>query len=126
MENVKDFSGVAKLFQLRGEVMPLFFVNQKLGLAKADEDLKKNCTVIVLKHNGRSYGVVVDDIINQQQIVIKKLGEDLSDKIGIMGSSIMSDGMPALILDLFELFKKDLRQSKAYLNFKQKSDTQAS
>ena len=126
IENVKDFSGVAKLFQLRGEVMPLFFINQKLGLAKADEDLEKNCTVIVLKHNGRSYGVVVDDIINQQQIVIKKLGEDLSDKIGIMGSSIMSDGMPALILDLFELFKKDLRQSKAYLNFKQKSDTQAS
>jgi len=96
--------------------MPLFHINKKLG-AKVTE--KKSNIVVVVKGLERSFGVAVDDVLIQQQIVIKKLGEDLKGKQGIMGSAIMSDGMPSLIVDLFELFKKDLSASKAHKDFKE-------
>ncbi len=114
--DIEKFTGAAELFKLRGEVMPLFHINKKLG-AKVTE--KKSNIVVVVKGLERSFGVAVDDVLIQQQIVIKKLGEDLKGKQGIMGSAIMSDGMPSLIVDLFELFKKDLSASKAHKDFKE-------
>ena len=45
----------------------------------------------------------MDDILHQQQVVIKKLGEEIISKKGFMGSSILGDGMPALILDLHQM-----------------------
>ena len=114
--DIEKFTGSAELFKLRGEVMPLFHINKKLG-AKVTE--RKSNIVVVVKGLGRSFGVAVDDVLIQQQIVIKKLGEDLKGKQGIMGSAIMSDGMPSLIVDLFELFKNDLSASKAHKDFKE-------
>ncbi|MCO4753269.1 MAG: chemotaxis protein CheA [Bacteriovoracaceae bacterium] len=114
--DVEKFTGAAELFRLRGEVMPLFHINKKLG-AKVEQ--KASNIVVVVKGLGRSFGVAVDDVLIQQQIVIKKLGEDLRGKQGIMGSAIMSDGMPSLILDLFELFKNDLKESKAHKEYKE-------
>jgi two-component system chemotaxis sensor kinase CheA len=64
---------------------------------------------------------VVDDIINQQQIVIKKLGEDVRGQKGIIGSAIMADGMPSLILDLLELFKDDLKASKGHQKYRERN-----
>ena len=113
--DIETFSGVAKLFELRGEVLPLFFINHKLGKKEKEET---SHTVIIVRGAQQAFGVVVDNIINQQQIVIKKLGEDLSGKQGIIGSAIMSDGMPSLILDLFELFREQMKQSTTTNKFK--------
>jgi two-component system chemotaxis sensor kinase CheA len=113
--DIETFSGVAKLFKLRGEVLPLFFINHKLGKKEKEET---SHTVIIVRGAQQAFGVVVDNIINQQQIVIKKLGEDLSGKQGIIGSAIMSDGMPSLILDLFELFREQMKQSTRTNKFK--------
>jgi len=113
--DIETFSGVAKLFKLRGEVLPLFFINHKLGKKEKEET---SHSVIIVRGAQQAFGVVVDNIINQQQIVIKKLGEDLSGKQGIIGSAIMSDGMPSLILDLFELFREQMKQSTTTNKFK--------
>ena len=113
--DIETFSGVAKLFELRGEVLPLFFINHKLGKKEKEET---SHSVIIVRGTQQAFGVVVDNIINQQQIVIKKLGEDLSGKQGIIGSAIMSDGMPSLILDLFELFREQMKQSTTTNKFK--------
>jgi two-component system chemotaxis sensor kinase CheA len=110
-KDVETFSGVANLFKLRGEVLPLFFVNDKLGLKNQEST---SHTVVIVRGLNHAFGVVVEDILNQQQIVIKKLGEDIQNRKGIIGSAIMSDGMPSLILDLVELFKGDIKQSQAY------------
>jgi two-component system chemotaxis sensor kinase CheA len=111
-EEVQEFSGVSKLFKLRGEVLPLFWVNKKVG-HKVKESNRH--TVIIVRGLQHAFGVVVDDILYQQQVVIKKLGADARGKKGIMGSAIMADGMPSIILDLFELFKDDVKSNK---NFK--------
>ena len=47
-------------------------------------------------------------------IVIKNLGEDIKGKQGIIGSAIMSNGMPSFILDLFEMYRDDLKKSQGY------------
>jgi two-component system chemotaxis sensor kinase CheA len=119
LTEVESFSGIANLFKLRGEVLPLFHINTKLGKA-----LKHDCenyTVVVVRGLNYAFGVVVDDIINQQQIVIKKLGKDVRGQKGIIGSAIMADGMPSLILDLLELFKDDLKASKGYQKYKERN-----
>ncbi len=114
-EKIEEFSGGMKLITLRGEVIPLFYINEKLG-QKINNNEKQ--IVIVVRGLNYAFGVVVDDILNQQQIVIKQIGEDIRDKNGIMGSAIMGDGKPAFILDIFELFKNDLKKSRGYEKLK--------
>ena len=45
----------------------------------------------------------MDEIVGQQQVVIKSLGDDLAGLKGVSGSTILGDGQPALILDVAEL-----------------------
>ncbi|MBN22096.1 MAG: hypothetical protein CL678_12520 [Bdellovibrionaceae bacterium] len=119
---IENFSGIARLFKVRGEVLPLFHINSKLGKKLTPES---QYTVIILRGSTYSFGVVVEDILNQQQIVIKKLGDDIPNKKGMMGSAIMADGMPAIILDFYELFKDDLNASRGYKNMKIKQSKAA-
>lgn len=116
-DKIESFPGIASLFKLRGEALPLFHLNNKLGHKPSE---KESRTVIVIRGLSHAFGVEVDDIIHQQQIVIKKLGADLQNKVGIMGSAIMSDGKPSLIIDLFEIFKNDLKASKGYKKYNKK------
>jgi two-component system chemotaxis sensor kinase CheA len=60
----------------------------------------------------RSFAVLVDDILHQQQVVIKKLGDEIKNQKGFMGSTILGDGRPALILDLIELFSGSMKKKK--------------
>jgi two-component system chemotaxis sensor kinase CheA len=112
---IETFSGVSKLFKLRGDVLPLFYINQKIGKKNLERDFE---TILVVKEHNFKLGVVVDDILTQQQIVIKKLGLDIKNAKGMMGSAIMSDGKPALILDLLEIFKDDLKKSQGFKKIK--------
>jgi two-component system chemotaxis sensor kinase CheA len=61
--------------------------------------------LIVRDGSGKSAAILVDQIVAQQQVVIKPLGSELTGKLGLMGSAILGDGKPALILDLFEILK---------------------
>lgn len=114
-DDVENYPGIGQLFTLRGEVLPLFNINKKIGKPIVEEE---DHTVIIVRGLSYTFGVVVEDILNQQQIVIKKLGEDARNQAGIIGSAIMADGMPSLILDLFEFFKDDFKQSRGYQKFK--------
>jgi two-component system chemotaxis sensor kinase CheA len=115
-KEIEVFSGAAELCRVRGEVYPLFFLNAKLGGKRMERDSE---TVIIVRGQGQSYGISVDNIVNQQQIVIKKLGDDIRGKKGIMGSAIMGDGRPSFILDVHELFKDDFKKSRGYEKIKQ-------
>lgn len=54
----------------------------------------------------KRYGIKVDDLIGQQEVVIKTLGSYLGKIDGIAGSTIMGDGTVVMILDIHELFNK--------------------
>ena len=67
---------------------------------------------IIVNNNERSFAVLVDDILHQQQVVIKKLGDEIRNQNGFMGSTILGDGRPAIILDLVELFSLMMKKRK--------------
>lgn len=110
-KEIEKFSGGTELFRLRGEVLPLFYMKSKINQKVSHSD---NEIIIVVKTANYTFGVAVEDIIRQQQIVIKQIGEDIKDKKGIIGAAILGDGKPVFILDLFELFESGLKESRGY------------
>ncbi len=110
---IESFTGGGELLRLRGDVIPLFDLGAKLGKITKKSDTNIIIVVRGLKH---PFGVCIEDVVRQQQIVVKKLGLDIQGQKGLMGSAIMGDGRPSLILDLFELYKDDLKESRSYKN----------
>jgi len=98
-------TGKGDCLNLRGEVLPLKRASELLGIKMDTKPLTDQIAIIVSGKAG-VYAVAVDDIIQQQQVVIKKLGDEIKDKKGFVGSSILGDGLPAFILDLDELSAK--------------------
>jgi two-component system chemotaxis sensor kinase CheA len=108
---VHHVNGVGDCLKIRGEVMPLFRISKALQRNIVEKPLNEQIAIIV-NTNERSFAVLVDDILHQQQVVIKKLGEEIKNQKGFMGSSILGDGRPAFILDLIELFAGSMKKKK--------------
>ena len=104
--------GVGDCLKIRGEVIPLFKISKALQRTVVDKPIHEQIAIIV-NTNDRSFAVLVDDILHQQQVVIKKLGEEIKNQKGFMGSSILGDGRPAFILDLVELFAGSMKKKKS-------------
>jgi two-component system chemotaxis sensor kinase CheA len=84
---------------LRGELLPLFRLSRLFEIEDAVEDPAEGI-VVVVESGGRKVGLLIDELLGQQQTVIKSLGETLRGIRGISGASIMSDGRVALIIDI--------------------------
>ena len=61
---------------------------------------------LIIRTGAKPFAILVDDIIGQFQVVIKKLGPEFTGMKGIAGSTILGDGRPALILEPNELIKR--------------------
>lgn len=109
---VHHVNGVGDCLKIRGEVIPLFKISKALQRNLNEKPLHEQIAIIV-NTNERSFAVLVDDILHQQQVVIKKLGEEIKNQKGFMGSSILGDGRPAFILDLLELFAGSMKKKKS-------------
>ena len=109
---IQSYEGRGNLLKLRGEVLPLFGISGKLRVPTSElayeEQSQGDSAVIVVRNNQIAFGVEVPEILSQQQIVIKKLGPEIREKKGLMGSSIMGDGKPAFIIDLIDMFQAEL------------------
>ena len=93
-----EFMRSAAVYRLRGSLLPLVFLDQELGLPPAPQDAE--CHIAVLRFGARSFGLVVDDIVDFQEVVVKPLGRHLKGIPLYAGSTLMGDGRPALILDV--------------------------
>jgi len=106
----------------RGEMMkwqdsmvPLFQLDRLFGAAASERDLTQ-ATVVVVEAEDRIAGLAVDEILGQQQIVIKSLGSFMQSIPGVAGGAIMGDGRVGMILDaggLVRLATDDGSQSRA-------------
>jgi len=83
----------------RAELMPLIRLYELLKVRPSTEDPSQGLIVIV-EDNGRKCCLLVDDLLGQQQVVIKNLGETLGRIPGVSGGAIMGDGRVTLILDV--------------------------
>lgn len=98
-ENVKTVHGMPATL-LRGEVLTLCDLSKMLCMPRASEEESNEYPVVVVRTGKTRVGFIVDELIGQQDIVIKSLGRFLSKIKGIAGATILGDGNVALILDV--------------------------
>jgi len=109
---VEHVNGVGECLKIRGQVIPLFKISKTLQRNVKDRPTHEQIAIIV-NNDEKSFAVLVDDILHQQQVVIKKLGSEIQNQKGFMGSSILGDGRPAFILDLIELYSGSMKKKKS-------------
>lgn len=88
-----------EVINLRGMVIPLIRLNKILDI-EAPEVEPESLTVVIVNKGEKQAGLVVDNLIGQQEIVIKSLGKFISNSKIISGATILGDGEIALILDV--------------------------
>ncbi len=66
---------------------------------------------LVVRTGTKPWALMVDDILRQQQVVTKPLGDELKSLVGISGSTILGDGRPCLILEPNELLKRKINRT---------------
>ena len=96
----------APVYRLRGRLLPLVFLNRELKLAadaRPTTERDGAVNIVVLQADERQFGLVVDEINDTEEIVVKPLRKQLKTVKIFAGSSIMGDGKVALILDVLGL-----------------------
>lgn len=91
-----------EVINLRGRVIPIIRLHDKLDISNEDNE-KESLTVVIVNKGEKQAGIVVDSLIGQQEIVIKTLGKYLTNIKLIAGATILGDGEVALILDVNSL-----------------------
>lgn len=88
-----------EVINIRGQVIPLIHLDRILDSAPKEEE-EEILTVVIVRKGERYAGLVVDNLIGQQEIVIKPLGKYIENIKIISGATILGDGEVALILDV--------------------------
>jgi two-component system chemotaxis sensor kinase CheA len=96
----------APVYRLRGTLMPLVRLDEQMGLAPAHDPLNplgqedgRGGFIVVLQAEQHRFGLVVDDVLDTQEIVVKPLGRHLKNIPLYAGATILGDGSVVLILD---------------------------
>ena len=103
----KDLTTVLKrgeMLSLHGELIPLLKLDRLFNIDGAEQDPSR-AIVVVVEDDGRQTGLIADELLGQQQIVIKSLGDVFRNTAGISGGAIMPDGRVGMILDIGGLVK---------------------
>ncbi|MBI5170878.1 MAG: chemotaxis protein CheA [Candidatus Eisenbacteria bacterium] len=101
--------GRGEVFVLRGEPLPLVRLSRLFGVAGAVEDPQQGI-VVVTENDGHRFGVLVDDVLGQLQVVVKSIERNYRKVEAVMGATILGDGRVAFIVDVAELHRVATRR----------------
>ncbi len=104
-EILSKVQGSGEVLDHRGKILPITRLHQQFGIPGAIEQPTEGIMVIV-EAAGRPHALLVDEMVNKQEVVIKSLGAYLQGLKGVAGGAILGDGNIALILDPGELFNE--------------------
>jgi two-component system chemotaxis sensor kinase CheA len=111
---VSNVAGGSDVYSLREEYIPILRLDRLFGLCQ-EIGVLKDSLLVVIESEGQKIGVVVDELLSQQQIVIKSLEENYIRVLGVSGATILGDGTVAMIIDavgLSNLAGKDIAAAK--------------
>ena len=100
--DVRDLLGRGECITLRGESLPFVRLGDALGMGGALRDPCQGI-VVVVELDGMRFGMLVDEVIGEQQVVIKSLEANYRKVDGTMAATILGDGRVAFILSVAEL-----------------------
>ena len=102
MDFVNSIAHQAEVYKLREEYLPIVRLHQRLQLEDCNKNLEEGLLVVV-EADGKRAALMVDDLLGQQQVVIKSLETNFHKMRGLSGATILGDGTVALILDVTDL-----------------------
>lgn len=114
---VNRIAGKAEVYRLRDDYVSIIRLYQLFGAVPDSTDLNKGLLVVV-EGDGQKVGLFVDDLLGQQQVVIKSLESNFKRVEGVSGATILGDGTVALIMDIGGLIQlsnsthQDLNQDR--------------
>ncbi len=103
-DDMYAMAGDDVVIKVRDEYLPVIAIHEVLDVANAITDPTKSIAVIV-QGEGRRYAMLVDELIGQQQVVVKNLEDNYRKVPGISAATILGDGSVALILDITGLHR---------------------
>ena len=111
---VNNLAGGSDVYSLREEYIPILRLDRLFGLRQGEAVLDGSL-LVVIESEGQKIGVVVDELLAQQQVVIKSLEDNYIRVLGVSGATILGDGNVAMIIDavgLSSLAGKDIAAAK--------------
>ncbi|MGZ9043863.1 MAG: chemotaxis protein CheA [Telluria sp.] len=102
--DIKDIAGRGRVIKVRGEYLPLVPLYQMFEITPRFTDPCEGI-VVILESDGRKAALFVDDLVGQQQVVVKNLESNYRKVTGISGATILGDGGVSLILDVSALIR---------------------
>ncbi|MDO9474658.1 MAG: chemotaxis protein CheA [Caulobacter sp.] len=103
--------GRGLVLALRGEYLPLTHLHRCFAISDAITDPCRGIVIIVESESAGRVGVMVDELLGQQQVVVKSLEANYESVDGISGATILGNGRVALILDIARLREIDSRMA---------------
>jgi len=107
-EQVKPFEGKGEMINIRGEYIPLIRLHNVFDVDTNVVDIEEGI-VVVSEAGYRKCAVFVDELLDQQQVVIKSLDSAFEKHSGVAGGTILGNGRIALIIDIQGLVNKTLQ-----------------
>lgn len=104
-ESIKTING-KEVINIRDNIIPIISISKILFKHEENTEDKIWNYVVIVGIAEKKIGIMVDELIEQKEIVIKPLGELLNNNTGVAGSTIMGDGTVVMILDLIDLIPK--------------------
>ncbi len=101
------------VIRLRNSIVPIMNLENLLNRRKWNNHLNDQNLIVIIGNGANLTGLVVDDLMERQEIVVKPLGKYMEDIEGISGGTILGDGNVALILDALSLSKMMQEQAVA-------------
>ena len=104
-ESLNMVAGKGETYKLRDEYLPIIRIRDLFNIPDAKADDLEEGLLVVVEADGKRFGVFVDDLLGQQQVVIKSLESNYKRINGVSGATILGDGSVALILDIPSLIR---------------------
>lgn len=104
-EMLNMVAGKGETYKLRDEYLPIIRIRDVFNIPDAKADQLEEGLLVVVEADGKRFGVFVDDLLGQQQVVIKSLESNYKRINGVSGATILGDGSVALILDIPSLIR---------------------
>lgn len=102
--DVKEISGQEQVIKVRGDYLPLIPLYQIFGITPQFTDPTEGI-IVILESEGRKAALFVDELVGQQQVVVKNLESNYRKVAGISGATILGDGGVSLIIDVAALLR---------------------
>jgi len=103
-KNISKVMNKGEMLSIHGNLIPLFSVASLFDVER-DSDITEESLVVIIENEDNSVGLIIDELVGRQQVVVKTLGESVQNITGISGGAIMPNGRVGLILDVGGMIK---------------------